>query len=318
VVVCLGAAISFDGRFMSKRILLFPGQGSQYLGMGQKIAEEFAPAKQLLQQANDILGFDLGQLMANGPEADLTATQNTQPALFTVSMMTQSWLADRGVTFDYVAGHSLGEYSALCAAGVLEFAAGLRLVRLRGDLMAQAGAKQPGAMAAILGLEREKLEPVLVEASKQGLVVAANFNSLSQIVISGTVAGVDAALPLAEAAGAKKVVKLAVSGAFHSPLMEFAIEGLRQGLASVTFSKPRVPVITNVEATATTDANRFADLLLRQLTSPVRWVESIQAAQTLGVTEAMEVGAGKVLMGLVRGISRDIKVTPVESPIPLT
>jgi [acyl-carrier-protein] S-malonyltransferase len=302
---------------MSKRILLFPGQGSQYLGMGQKIAEEFAPARQLLKQANDILGFDLGLLMAQGPEADLTATQNTQPALFTVSMMTQSWLVEKGVTFDYVAGHSLGEYSALCAAGVVDFATGLRLVRLRGELMAQAGAKQPGAMAAILGLEREKLEPVLVEASKQGLVVAANFNSLSQIVISGSVAGVDAALPLAEAAGAKKVVKLPVSGAFHSPLMEFAVSGLRQGLAAVTFHKPRIPVITNVEATPNTEASRFADLLLRQLTSPVRWVESMQAAQALGVTEAMEVGAGKVLMGLVRGITRDIKVTPVESPIPL-
>ncbi len=302
---------------MSKRILLFPGQGSQYVGMGKKIAEEFAPAKRLLEEANDLLGFDLGHLMAEGPESELTATQNTQPALFTVSMMTQAWLQDAGVKFDCVAGHSLGEYSALCAAGAVDFAHGLKLVRLRGELMAQAGAKQPGAMAAILGLERDKLEGVLREASAQGLVVAANYNSLSQIVISGSGSGVEAALPLAEAAGAKKVVKLPVSGAFHSPLMEFAIAGLREGLATVPFKAPSVPVITNVEATPNSDSSRIPELLLKQLTSPVRWVECMTAAQEMGITEAFEVGAGKVLMGLLRGITRDIKVTPIESPMPL-
>ncbi len=299
---------------MSKRILLFPGQGSQYLGMGRKLSESYAPAKALLQNANDILGFDLGKLMFEGPEDQLTATQNTQPALFTVSMMAWEWLKERKLPFDYVAGHSLGEYSALCAAGVFGFAEGLRLVRLRGELMAGAGAQQPGAMAAILGLEKEKLDPVLAEASKQGMVVAANFNSLNQIVISGSVAGIEAALPLAEAAGAKRVVRLPVSGAFHSPLMEFAIPGLKDGLTKVAFQKPLVPVITNVEATPQSEASQFSGLLLRQLTSPVRWVESMQAAHAQGVTEALEVGAGKVLMGLVRGITRDIKVTPVENP----
>jgi [acyl-carrier-protein] S-malonyltransferase len=298
---------------MSKRILLFPGQGSQYIGMGKKLAESFAPAKALLQEANEILGFDLGKLMAEGPEGDLTATQNTQPALFTASLMTMALLRDKGVEFHYAAGHSLGEYSALCATGALSFAQGLRLVRLRGELMAGAGAKQPGAMAAVLGLEREKLDGVLQEAKAKGLVVAANFNSLTQIVISGSVEGIDAALPLAEAAGAKRVVKLAVSGAFHSPLMEFAVAGLREGLSKVAFKAPSVPVISNVEASPVSDPTRFADLLLRQLTSPVRWVEAMVAAQGLGVTEGLEVGAGKVLMGLVRGVTRDIKVTPVES-----
>lgn len=298
---------------MSKRILLFPGQGSQYIGMGKKLADAFASAKALQQEANDILGFDLAKLMAEGPEADLTATQNTQPALFTASLMAMSYLREKGVEFHYAAGHSLGEYSALCAAGVFSFADGLRLVRLRGELMAGAGAKQPGAMAAVLGLEREKLDAVLQEANGKGLVVAANFNSLTQIVISGSVEGIDAAVPLAEAAGAKRVVKLPVSGAFHSPLMQFAVSGLAEGLSKVSFKAPSVPVITNVEAAPVSDAPRFADLLLRQLTSPVRWVESMQAAQNLGVSEGLEVGAGKVLMGLVRGITRDIKVTPVES-----
>lgn len=299
---------------MSKRILLFPGQGSQYLGMGKTLSETHAGARRLLDEANDVLGFDLADIMWNGPEDRLTSTDNTQPALFTVSMMAYEWLKERGLGADYAAGHSLGEYSALCAAGVFSFADGLRLVRLRGELMAKAGVAKPGAMSAILGLEREKLEAALAEAATAGTVVAANFNSTTQIVISGESAAVEAAEKLCADAGAKKVVRLAVSGAFHSPLMEYAVEGFKPGLEAVTFNAPSLPVIQNVTAREETDPAALKAGLLRQLTAPVRWVESMEHARTLGVSEGLEVGAGKVLMGLLRGITRDIKVTPVERP----
>jgi len=299
---------------MTQRILLFPGQGSQYLGMGKKLYESHAGAKKILDEASAVLGFSLSDILWNGPEEKLTATENTQPALFTVSMMAFAWLREREITFDYVAGHSLGEYSALCAAGTFSFADGLRLVRLRGKLMSQAGEARPGAMSAILGLERDKLEEALQAASSAGIVVAANFNSPSQIVITGEVPAVEAAEKLCTEAGAKKIVRLPVSGAFHSPLMEFAVEGLRKGLEDVSFFAPKVPVITNVTAKEESDPESLEMGLLAQLTSPVRWVESMQRAVSLGVTEGLEVGAGKVLMGLMRGISRDVKVTPVENP----
>jgi [acyl-carrier-protein] S-malonyltransferase len=299
---------------MTRRILLFPGQGSQYVGMGKKLSETYAPAKAILDRANAVLGFDLADILFNGPEDRLTRTDITQPAIFTVSLMAMEAVKERGIAYDYVAGHSLGEYSALCAAGAFSFEDGLATVRLRGQLMAQAGDKSPGSMAAILGLEADKLDAVLKEASASGIVVAANYNSPAQIVISGSVAGVQAAAKLAEAAGAKKVVMLAVSGAFHSPLMEFALPGLKEGLAKIAISAPRAPLISNVEAKPVTDAETIRALLLRQLTSPVRWVESMQNAMGLDVKEALEVGPGKVLMGLARGISRDLKVTPVENP----
>jgi [acyl-carrier-protein] S-malonyltransferase len=299
---------------MTQKILLFPGQGSQYLGMGKKLAESHAGAKRVLDEANAVLGFDLADLMWNGPEEKLTSTDNTQPALFTVSMMAWAWVKERGLEASYAAGHSLGEYSALCAAGVFSFADGLKVVRLRGELMAKAGQARPGAMSAILGLERDALEQALAKASAAGVVVAANFNSLSQIVISGESTAVAAAEEAASGLGAKKVVRLPVSGAFHSPLMEYAVDGLRAGLEAVPFSAPKIPVIQNVTAREESDPAALKAGLLKQLTSPVRWVESMQRAQELGATEALEVGAGKVLMGLLRGISRDVKVTPVENP----
>jgi [acyl-carrier-protein] S-malonyltransferase len=299
---------------MSQQILLFPGQGSQYLGMGQKLSQSHAGARRILDEANSVLGFDLSDILWNGPEEKLTSTDNTQPALFTVSMMAYEWLKDRGISAQYAAGHSLGEYSALCAAGVFSFADGLRLVRLRGELMAKAGVAKPGAMSAILGLERDKLEEALAAAQSAGIVVAANFNSLTQIVISGESAAVEAAEKRCAELGAKKVVRLAVSGAFHSPLMGYAVDGLRAGLEGVAFAAPSIPLINNVDAREESDPAKLKEGLLRQLTSPVRWVESMQRAQELGVTEGLEVGAGKVLMGLLRGITRDIKVTPVENP----
>jgi [acyl-carrier-protein] S-malonyltransferase len=294
-----------------KTLFLFPGQGSQYVGMGKALADTHAGAAKLLQEADDILGFAFSKILAEGPEDELKATQNTQPALYVVSQMASLVLAEQGIVPDLAAGHSLGEYSALAACGALSFADGLRLVRLRGELMAEAGVRRPGAMAAILGLDPEPLEAAIKDVP--GCVVPANFNSPGQIVISGEVASVEAAMEACTAAGAKKVVRLPVSGAFHSPLMEYALEGLREGLAKATFVKPVCPIIANVDAQAHDNPSEFADLLARQLVSPVRWTDSMKFAVAQGTVRAVEVGAGKVLMGLMRGIDRGITVTPVET-----
>jgi len=298
---------------MSKTILLFPGQGSQYIGMGKVLAEEFAPARELLAKADDVLGFSLSKIMQEGPEEVLKSTDNTQPALYTCSCMVMELLKSEGVAFDMVAGHSLGEYSAIAAAGGFSFEDGLRLVRVRGELMAKAGELKPGAMAAVLGLEIAPLEEILAEASATGVVVAANFNSPGQIVISGSKDGVAKASELAAAKGAKKVVPLPVSGAFHSPLMEYALPGLQEAIAKTRFNDLQVPVMANVTASLVSKGSEVAELLVKQLVSPVRWQQSMEKAIAEGVTQGIEVGAGKVLMGLMRGISRDIKVAPVES-----
>jgi [acyl-carrier-protein] S-malonyltransferase len=294
-----------------KTIFLFPGQGSQYVGMGKQLAESHAKAKLLLQEADDVLGFALSKILFEGPEEELKATQNTQPALYVTSQLAALALADVGVKADLAAGHSLGEYSALAATGVLSFADGLRLVRLRGNLMAEAGVRRPGAMAAVLGLDPEALEAAL--KGVPGVVVPANFNSPGQIVISGEVEAVEKAMEAASAANARKVVRLPVSGAFHSPLMEYALEGLREGLSKATFKAPTAPVIANVDARPHDQPSEFPDLLARQLVSPVRWSDSIVHAIGMGVTRGIEVGSGKVLMGLMRGIDRNIPVTPVET-----
>jgi len=294
-----------------KTIFLFPGQGSQYVGMGKALADSHEGCRKLLQEADDVLGFKLSALMADGPEEDLKATQNTQPALYVVSQMAALVLAENGIKPDLAAGHSLGEYSALAAAGAISFADGLRLVRLRGNLMAEAGVRRPGAMAAVLGMEAAALDAVLKGVA--GTVVSANYNCPGQIVISGEVASVEAAMEACTAAGAKKVVRLPVSGAFHSPLMEYALEGLREGLGQATFVKPSCPVIANVDAVAHDNPTEFAELLAKQLVSPVRWEDSMRFAVAQGVVRGVEVGAGKVLMGLMRSIDRAISVTPVES-----
>jgi len=298
---------------MSKTILLFPGQGSQYVGMGKALADSFAPAAELLKRADEVLGFSLSKIMSEGPEEVLKSTDNTQPALYTVSCMVQEFLKSEGVAFDFVAGHSLGEYSAIAAAGGFSFEDGLRLVRVRGELMAKAGELKPGAMSAVLGLDAEPLLAVLAEAAEAGVVVAANFNSPGQIVISGSKEGVAKAGEIAAAKGAKKVVPLPVSGAFHSPLMEYALLGLQEAISKTTFSDLKVPLFANVTATAVTKGSEVADLLVKQLVSPVRWQQSMEAAIAAGVSNGIEVGAGKVLMGLMRNISRDVKVIPVET-----
>lgn len=298
---------------MSKKIALFPGQGSQAIGMANAILESWDGAQAILDKANEVLGFDLGKIMAEGPEEDLKATQNTQPALFVSSIMAWEYLKSQGVEVDFVAGHSLGEYSAICAAGGLSFEDGLKLVRVRGELMAQAGEKAPGAMAAVLGMPDDELDAYLEANKGDSKVVAANYNCPGQIVISGEKEGVEKIAAGLKEAG-KKVVILPVSGAFHSPLMEFAKEGLAAAIQNTTFNTLSVPVIANVNAKATTNPEEIKELLVQQLTGSVQWTASINTALEAGVEKALEVGSGKVLMGLCRKISRAIKVSPVSAP----
>ncbi len=297
---------------MSKLIGLFPGQGSQYVGMGRCIAEENAEAAALLKQADDILGFSLSNILFDGPEEELKKTENTQPALFVVSQMVMAYLKQEGVSFDYFAGHSLGEYSAICAAGGISFEDGLKLVRKRGELMAAAGEKRPGAMAAVLGMEEDALLAALKEVSPEGNVVAANFNCPGQIVISGEQDAVAKAENYISGMG-KKVVMLPVSGAFHSPLMDYAKESLAEAVEATTFTDITSPLIANVTADMVTSGEEMKKLLVQQLVSPVKWSHSMNTVVDAGVEQAIEIGSGRVLMGLMRKISRSVKVFPVES-----
>lgn len=298
---------------MSKTIFVFPGQGAQYVGMGKALSESFAPAKELLQKADDVLGFSLSKVMFEGPEDELKVTANTQPALFVSSMMVLEVLKAEGIAFDMVAGHSLGEYSAICAAGGFSFEDGLKLVRIRGTLMAEAGVKNPGSMAAVIGVDDQKVQELCDEAKSAGIVVPANYNCPGQIVVSGEFAAVKKLVENCAAAGVK-AVPLAVSGAFHSPLIQSAQPGLAEAIAKTEFHNLQKPLIANVTAKEVTDCNEIKDLLVRQLVSPVRWSQSMLYAQKeLGMTSGVEVGVGHVLSGLQRKIDRSVKFTAVES-----
>ena len=298
---------------MSKTIFVFPGQGAQYVGMGKALSESFVPAKQLLEKADDTLGFSISKVMFEGPEEDLKITANTQPALFVSSMMVLEVLKSEGVDFDFVAGHSLGEYSAICAAGGFSFEDGLKLVRLRGSWMAKAGQEHPGSMAAIIGVDDDKIQELCDAVKNVGIVVPANFNCPGQIVVSGEVDAVKALVDNCGAAGVK-AVPLAVSGAFHSPLMQSAQAGLADAIANTKFNDLQKPLIANVTAQTVTSGAEIKDLLVRQLVSPVRWNQSMAyAIKELGVTSGVEVGVGHVLAGLQRKIDRAVKFTAVES-----
>lgn len=298
---------------MSKTIFVFPGQGAQYVGMGKALSESFVPAKQLLEKADDTLGFSISKVMFEGPEEDLKITANTQPALFVSSMMVLEVLKSEGVDFDFVAGHSLGEYSAICAAGGFSFEDGLKLVRLRGSLMAKAGQEHPGSMAAIIGVDDDKIQELCDAVKNVGIVVPANFNCPGQIVVSGEVDAVKALVDNCGAAGVK-AVPLAVSGAFHSPLMQSAQAGLADAIANTKFNDLQKPLIANVTTQTVTSGAEIKDLLVRQLVSPVRWNQSMAyAIKELGVTSGVEVGVGHVLAGLQRKIDRAVKFTAVES-----
>ena len=301
---------------MPTTAFLFPGQGSQHVGMGADLYERFPEAAELINEADRHLDLPLmTRMFGDGGEPDaekaaLTQTDVTQPALYVHSLAAFAVLRQRGIEPDMAAGHSLGEYSALAAAGALDFLDGLRLVRLRGRLMARAGDERPGTMAAVLGIEPDALEKVCadVSASGEGVVQCANFNAPGQIVISGDNDAVERAGEAAKEAGAKRVVPLPVSGAFHSPLMAYAVAGLADALESATIRAPRFPVYLNVTARPTTDPDEIRRRLLDQLTAPVRWAQTLEAMRADGAERFVEVGAGNVLAGLVkRTLGRDVE-----------
>jgi [acyl-carrier-protein] S-malonyltransferase len=298
---------------MSKTAYMFPGQGSQYVGMGKDLYEGSSIAKALFEKADEILGFPLCNICFEGPEGELKQTKNTQPAIFVHSIVLFHLLQNK--QFDMTAGHSLGEYSALVAAGALTFEDGLKLVRLRGELMQNAGIEKPGTMAAVVGLDAKAVNEICHEASTEGIVQAANYNSPGQIVISGSMTGIKKAMDLARMRGAKIVKELPVSGAFHSPLMESARMGLQAALDNLEIRDASVPVYVNVTAGPVQQADELRRLLIEQLTSPVRWEESILRMVADGATTFIEIGPGKVLQGLVKRIQGDAKILGLEKMV---
>jgi [acyl-carrier-protein] S-malonyltransferase len=298
-----------------KTALLFPGQGSQRVGMGRDLAHELAVARQTYEEADDVLGFALSRLCFEGPEDELTLTKHTQPAILTTSIAVLRALAERGLAFDVVAGHSLGEWTALVAAGSIAFRDAVRLTHLRGQYMQDAVPAGQGAMAAVMGLDRAALQAVCERASAPGEPVEqANLNGAGQIVISGSAAAVDRAVTEARAAGARRATRLAVSAPFHCSLMKPAADQLAAALAGIAIAAPRVPVIHNVTAQPNQDPERIRALLIEQVTAAVRWEESVQAIAAMGVTRGYELGSGSVLRGLVKRIAETIATTTIGEP----
>lgn len=295
--------------------LLFPGQGSQHVGMGQSLAERFPEARDAFAEADDILGFGLSRLAWEGPEEVLTATENAQPALYVHSLAAFRVVQARIGAVGGAAGHSLGELSAHAAAGTYSFADGLRAVRRRGELMARAGEETPGTMAAVLGLGAADVDELCEEASREGhTLVAANLNAEGQVVVSGDVWGISWAAGAAKRKGAKRIMPLKVSAAFHSPLMGPAAERFGEVLNGIGFRRPSFPVLSNVTARATCDPDRIRELLVRQLTAPVRWTECIEALRALGVSRFAELGPGRVLTGLNRRNARGMPTRALGTP----
>ena len=286
---------------------VFPGQGAQFVGMGKDLYEHVPQAKELFEKANEILGFRITDLMFNGTDEDLKQTKVTQPAIFLHSVILAKSLGD-DFKPEMVAGHSLGEFSALVAAGALSFEDGLRLVAARANAMQKACELNPSTMAAVLGLADEKVEEIC--ASIDGVVVAANYNCPGQLVISGANEAIDAACEALKAAGAKRALKLPVGGAFHSPLMEPARVELEAAIEATTVSQPICAVYQNVDAKPYTDPAQIKKNLVAQLTAPVRWTQTVQNMVADGVSSFVELGPGKVLQGLVNKIAKDI---PAES-----
>jgi [acyl-carrier-protein] S-malonyltransferase len=293
---------------------LFPGQGSQHAGMGKDLAENFPVARQVFEEANDALGVDLASLCFNGPEEVLKLTANTQPAILTTSIAALRVLeTETGIAPNYAAGHSLGEYSALVCAGALNFADAVRIVRQRGTFMQEAVPVGTGAMAAILGLDQETLERVCQDAARGQVVSPANFNSAGQVVIAGNTEAVDRAMSLAKENGAKRALPLPVSAPFHCSLMIPAGERLADVLAGIKIGDMTVPVISNVEATPNQDASRVCQLLVDQVSAPVRWEDTIACMIELGVERYIEIGPGKVLAGLVKRMAKESTIQNVQN-----
>ncbi|PLY02514.1 MAG: [acyl-carrier-protein] S-malonyltransferase [Desulfuromonas sp.] len=292
---------------------VFPGQGSQYAGMGKELADNFSVARQVFEEADDALGMSLSGLCFNGPEEDLKLTTNTQPAILTASVAALRVVeAETGLAPDFVAGHSLGEYSALVAAGGLGFADAVKTVRQRGAFMQEAVPVGVGAMAAIMGFDRADLDEVCTEAAQGEVVSPANFNSSVQVVIAGHTGAVERAVALASERGAKRAMLLPVSAPFHCSLMTPAGERLSDVLDSLTVGSLNIPVVSNVEATPNSDSARIKELLVKQVSAPVRWDESVAQMAKDGVERFVEVGPGKVLCGLIKRIAKGTSTQNVE------
>lgn len=303
---------------MSKVAYIFPGQGSQSIGMGKDLFDNFTAAREVFEQADDALGFSLSELCFSGDEAELQLTANTQPAILTTSVAAYHAALSEGLqTSAFVAGHSLGEYSALVAAGVIGFADAVRTVRNRGTYMQEAVPVGVGAMAAILGLDLATVEEGCTEAGQGQVCSPANINSPSQIVIAGNTEAVERACEILKEKGAKRAIMLNVSAPFHCALMMPAQERLAADLANLSYNDAEVPVVHNVDAVASGDGFAVAEKLTQQVSSPVRWLQSVEAMSAAGVDTFVEIGPGKVLTGLVRQINREVRYGNIEDSVSL-
>ncbi|WP_109395327.1 ACP S-malonyltransferase [Proteus terrae] len=297
---------------MTDFAMIFPGQGSQAVGMLAELAEQYPIVTETFAQASDVLGYSLWDLVQNGPEEELNKTWKTQPALLAASVaIWHVWQEKQGKMPQMMAGHSLGEYSALVCAGVIDFAAAIKLVELRGQLMQEAVPAGTGAMYAIIGLDNDAIAKACEEAAQGQIVSPVNFNSPGQVVIAGNKEAVERAGVLCKEAGAKRALPLAVSVPSHCALMKPAADKLAVALQEIEFKQPEIQVVNNVDVVAQTDANAIRDALVRQLYNPVRWTETVELIAEKGITQLLEIGPGKVLTGLTKRISKEMNAAAV-------
>ncbi len=293
------------------KAFVFPGQGSQYCGMGRDIFEAFPAARTMMERANELLGYSITDIMFSGSEEELRQTKYTQPAIFLHSIAVATLIGSKDITM--TAGHSLGEYTALCFAGAIGFDDALRIVAKRGDLMQNAGKQNPGTMAAIIGMPDNALDSLLAEAGREGIIQAANFNSPGQVVVSGDIAAVKKAVELAPSKGSRMAKELVVSGAFHSPLMKPAEQELSAALDQIDIQPATIPVCMNAIAQPVTSAAEIRKNLILQLTSSVLWTQSIESMIQSGITEFVEIGPQKVLQGLIKRIDKTVTTRGVDN-----